>query len=329
MNTFPLKPMSAWYRRALLGIALSSLALSACATSQPIAGAKLAEREMNRQTLKLELETGKPEVVIGEPVYLTARLRNTGSAPVRVASYLELEGEAIQVKITREGGKTVPFVPLAIDDVDDPGQELPPGEAAAVVLSVFFGGRGWSFPEAGTYQITAVYQDFRSRSAPIESNPVTLQVRQDEASFFLTQGPASHETGKFLLWQSGDHLRRAQAQFQELLERYPESVLTDPVRLALGVSLSRSFKDYSIDRLRPPQFERALEYLRRVRPENLPPYLRLQKQLVEARCLVRLNRREEAEAVIAKARRQVLEQPELRQLYESEARLEPALPPLK
>lgn len=329
MKILSLKLTSDLYRRGLLVIALCSLALSACATAQAGATPKRAEREMIQQTLKLELEIGKPEVVIGEPVYLTARLRNMGSAPVRVASYLELEGEAIQVRITRQGGQAVPFVPLAIDDVDDPGKELPPGEAAAVVLSIFFGGRGWSFPEAGTYQIMAIYQDFRNRSKPIESNPVTLRVAQDEASSFLIQGPAGLETGKFLLWQSGDHLRRAQAQLQELLERYPRSALVDPVRLALGVSLSRSFKDYSIDRLRPPQFERALEHLRRVRPENLPPYLQLQKQLVEARCLVRLNRREEAERTIATVRKRVLEKPEFRKLYEAEARLEPALPPLQ
>lgn len=324
-----MKSLSQDLRLWLLATTLCALVLAGCG-AQPPARTAIDQQPGSEVSLTLELEVGKQDVVVGEPVYLTARLRNAGTAPVRIASYLNPKGEAIRVRIQRQGSAPVPFVPMAIDDVNDRGQELAPGAAATVVFPVFYGGRGWSFQEPGTYELVAIYQDLKNRgSKPVESHPVTLRVQQDEASLFLTQGDAGREAGKFLVWQEGDHLRRAQAHLQDLLVRFPSSVLTDAVRLAFGVSLSRNFADYSIDRLRPPQFEEALEYLEKIRTENLPPYLQVQKQLVEARSLIGVNRREEADRALASVRERVTKLPELRRLYESESRREPALPPLQ
>jgi hypothetical protein len=73
-------------------------------------------------------------------------------------------------------------------------------------------------------------------------------------------------------------------RLQRLLERYPDSVLANYVRLAKGRNLSRNFRDFTRDRIRPPQCDEALDHLNAVDVEVLPRYQQILHAISESRC---------------------------------------------
>ena len=135
----------------------------------------------------------------------------------------------------------------------------------------------------------------------------------DPAGQLLMAGAEGAQAGKFLTWLGGDHLLQGTSRLQEIVVRHPDSVLADYAKLALGRSLSREFTNFAIDRVRPPEYGRALAYLADVRADRLPPYLRIIHALEQARCLIRTGRLAEGRVWIAEGRRLTAGQPKWRQ----------------
>ncbi|WP_447978401.1 hypothetical protein [Candidatus Nitrospira bockiana] len=252
--------------------------------------------------LKLVLTTDKPQVLLGEPVYVTVQLLNTGASPVEVFQNLDPEVGALQVDVTGPQG-AFGYVPYAIADSEIRLEPLAPRAEVSAVVPIFYGGRGWTFTQPGDYTIQAVYTNPVRRSMPVRSNPLSITVQRHAAGEFLMKGEAGEEAGKFLLWQQGDHLRKGLRRLTDLIEQYPDSPLGDYARLALGLNLSRSFKDYSIGQVRKPDYEVANRYLQKVEPARLPASLQIETHLAHARSLLQLGRGEEARRLVDDARR--------------------------
>ncbi len=265
----------------------------------------MAEKMVNSpsSSLKLILETDKPKLVLGEPVYVVVQLRNTEQQPIRVFQDLDPEVGAIQFEIKGPKG-TFGFVPYSIADVDVGQEELSPNSEVSGVFPIFYGGRGWTFKEPGTYSISAIYRDPTKKDAPpIRAQPLIINVIQEDGSgLFLMTGNGGHQAGKFLLWHQGDHLRKGIRRFEDLLEKYPNSVLGDYGRLALGRNLSRPFKDYSIGHVRKPNYKAANRYLENVRQERLPRNLQIEKYLAQARISLNLGMKEQVQEFLGDAR---------------------------
>ena len=265
--------------------------------------------------LRLTLELGEAEVVLGEPVYATVTLRNVGSGPVSILPDLSLESGFVQIEVGPPDGKPFPFVPLAIDDVEVARLELAPGAAITGISEVFFGGRGWTFDRPGSYSLTASYEVPGVRR--LSSEPAVLSVAESDGAgrALLSADPETvRQAGKFLVWQQGDHLRRALLRLEGLVERYPESEVADHVRLAMGVNLSRSFYDYTAGGVRPARPEEALQLLDAVRETSLPGIQRLRLHLARNRCHAALGRKDEADAALDAARKLTTDRPALETL---------------
>jgi hypothetical protein len=280
-----------------------------------------------QRQLTLSLESAKAEYALGEPLYLTARLRNAASTAVKLPKQLNPKYGNLSVQVLGPGGRRIGFFPLSALDDDAPPEDLAPGAELSEVFSVFFGSQGWTFSQPGEYQVRAAYRSpVQGQGEPVYSNSLKLTVTTGDGSgdFLVNSGEASRQAGKFLVWQSGDHLRKGIAHLESLLERFPESVLADYVRLAFGRNLSQPFQDYSAGRVRPPNCPAALEHLRRVRDAQLPPYLRIHKNLSHASCLVRLNEKRAARALLAETRKAIDSNTAFRPLLERFARIERA-----
>jgi hypothetical protein len=286
----------------------------------------LASEAQRPLTLAIEIE--KTSYVLGEPVYLTARLRNSGSSAVRVPIALNPTQGYLHVQVTDPQERRRAVVPLAVLDDDSSPAELAAGSEVAEVFPIFFGARGWTFSQPGKYAIEAMYRAPGKEQPPlVRSNTVNITVEKGDGAgeLLINSGAASQDAGKFLFWQSGDHLRRGLALLEDVMNRYPESILVDYVRAALGHNLSRAFQDYEAGRVRPPNCMAAVEQMRRVTPTRLPTYLQVRNRLSEASCLVTMGQGKQAKPLLAEARKIIEGNPAFHTLLERLGRIERAV----
>src|SRR5262245_54478671 len=203
--------LARWYQHRMHAMTrpASSIKVAAFAAVSLLASAFTGAQD-RPATLRLAVEPSKADIVLGEPAYVTLTLTNTGSQPAKIQPDLNLESGFAHVRIAPAEGKAFTFVPLAIDDVAIAVRDLAPGASITAVNEIFFGGMGWSFRGPGNYEITAT---FRSPGvAQVTSDRVTVRVAEGDGAgrFLFNTEPATQlEAGKFLVWQQGDHLRRA------------------------------------------------------------------------------------------------------------------------
>jgi hypothetical protein len=269
----------------------------------------LAQEHPAGASLELTLEVEKTRLALGEPVYVTVRLRNTGATPVEAPKVLDPQTGVVQIEVARTSRPRLVFLPLFYADTIDALKRLSPGEEVAAVFPIFYGGQGWTFREPGTYRTVAI----------------EITEGNGAVDFLMRDSPAGDEAGKFLLWQRGDHLRDGIADLQNLIDTFPNSPVSEYALLALGRNLSRGFRNYSIGRVRPPDCAAALDYLERVRTERLPTFLQIQNNLDQARCLMRLDQPVPARALVDRAEQLGGDRAEFRLLFQQALRLEPAL----
>lgn len=277
-------------------------------------GEVLGQSENPAQTLKLTLETEKDSLVLGEPVYLIVKLKNIGSKPARIDKNIRPEDGLLKLFMTPPDTKAFGFVPLFIIDHSDTLEFLEQDSLIAEVIPVFYGARGWTFQNAGSYTAKATYQS-RTQREIVMSNLIKIEVLKgnDEAGDFLFDNKKkSHEAGKFLLWQSGDHLRKGIAHLKELKNNFPNSPINDYIFLALGRSFGSSFKDYAAGKVRLPDDSTAIDNLSQVKEDRLPTFSIIQKKLAEAKSYIRLDDKNKAWKRLECARRLIGQRPEFR-----------------
>lgn len=245
--------------------------------------------------LRLALRTEKPEYEIGEPVYAIIVLTNDSQRARRVFGRLRPEDEAVAIRIVGGSGEDRLFRPLGYSDNDySAWVDLGPGEQVGATAPIFFGSDGWTFTEEGRYQLTATYTTTGDGSRQqVRSGPFTLSIAAGEefvgegdgAGALLTAGDsASLEAGKFLTWQSGDHLVAGRQLLNDVLSRWPESRVASHAAFALGRSWSEPFMDYRSNEVRPPNCQRARALLESVDRDVLGKQARTLVEIALARC---------------------------------------------
>lgn len=295
-----------------------------------LAAALPAAAQAPASALKLTLDIGKPQVEVGEPVYATLTLTNTSkrSQPAFPDLYPEVGVGAVAVSYQ---GRSALYVPIGVDDVETQVSELAPGQSVSATFAIFYGAAGWTFPAPGSYQLTGHYRHpSLGETQELRSAPVTLNVASGgPAGSLLTEdSKAGDEAGLYMLWEGGDHLRRGIAQLEMLIERYPEQIQADYARLALGLSLSRGFRDYSIGKVRPPDYQRSRALLSRLGRAPLQPFSALQLNLALARIGLALDDAQAAQASADRASGIVQERPAFADRLDLAIEVEPRLGPL-
>lgn len=276
--------------------------------------------------VRIVVESERASYTLGEPVYLTARLRNEGTAPIRVLGLLNPSDGLLVITITGPRAERAGFVPLSVRDTDAQPTTIPPGGQSAKSFPVFFGGSGWVFRSPGTYSAKATFtiNDGSGRPREIQSDSLSIRVGDQPAEIagvLMSNTAASRQAGQFMVWSGGDHLAEGQALLATLPNRFTTSPVVDHVRLALGRSLMRPFRDYTRGTVRPAAYDRAVVELEQVRDDVLPSYLRVQKQLALANAYRNLGREADATRTMGAARALIAERPELAEFQEQLARL--------
>jgi hypothetical protein len=227
--------------------------------------------------------------VVGEPVYVAVRLHNAGDRSERVVDSLLPEDGGVDFIITKPDGLAIPFLPYGETDRDTESfTSLAPGETVGNMVPIFFGGNGWTFREPGTYRLVASFQLATGKGQVRESRsvPATIEIAPspEGSSLVSDHAPESNEVGKFLLWQSGDHLEQGQAKLHHLLDRAPDSQLASYAHFALGRSRSEPFMDYRRNTVRAPDCAAALAHFAKVNDVHVTDYVRVQIAIAKGRC---------------------------------------------
>ena len=271
------------------------LALGVAVIGAPRSGAQPPE-PLPAALLQLTLALDQEVYVPGEPVVAYLAITNSGDRPVAVESCLDPELAPVHYLVTGPAGKEERFAPLMMADAIIPRLELGPGESVYGDALLHYGAAGWTFAEAGTYQVRAAYRGRR-----FVSDPVTLEVSEPSSSLETEHGRlvlGEPEVGRFMIFEEGDHLKEARAVLGELSESEESSVHRRYAAYMLGTALSKSFADFGVGRLRPADRPRANRYLESVRDELPSFYFTAKAYLLLALNHSRLGEEETAGEVV-------------------------------
>ncbi|HMS82553.1 MAG TPA: hypothetical protein PKD12_02755 [Nitrospira sp.] len=311
----------------LILVVLVALAVSGCTTSAggrwPAKGvvspsdAPSAATIVQDDKLVISVIPERSHYLVGEPVYVAVRLRNSGDRTERVIESLHPEDGGVDLVITGPDGRAVPFVPYGETDRDtESNTSLSPGQTIGNMVPIFFGGNGWTFRKPGTYRIVAYFQFAAEKGKVRESKsaPATIEIVPSSQSTALVDDaePVSQEVGKFLLWQAGDHLEKGLERLRALLDREPDSPLASYARFALGRSLSEPFMDYRKKTVRTPDCAVAQGYFSRVNDQHVTDYVRVQIAIAKGRCAAFEKDRKSAIPYFATAQDIMVNRPEYR-----------------
>ncbi len=318
--------------RSMKKVSLFSISLLLCTGSLLFSGAAWGEPEYSPGRidphLELSLSTEKDRVLLGEPVYLLVQLRNTGPVPIEVDPVLAPQVGNLKLEIASTNQPPFRFSPRFYTDVTAPRLTLAPNASLRAIVPIFFGSPAWTFQRPGDYRLTASYHDAKQRNAPAlkaQTHPLAVSEEDGAGRFLLEDGEESVQAGKLLLWRQGDHLQKGAAKLKALADKFPESPLADFANLALASNLAQPFRDYSRGQVRQPDYQTALRHLEKIRPGNLPSYLRVQKNLDQARCLLNTGQTGAVKTLVEKALKLSGGGMEYQPLLDKALRLEPRL----
>jgi len=229
--------------------------------------------------LSLTLSSHKSSFALGEPIIVDVELKCLGGT-ARVLGELDPKYHTLIFFVRGPAGGEEAFIPLVLAEALGTETTLGPGESLKESAKLFFGGRGWTFPSPGNYQIRAVFEGVIGAPGPLSSNVLALEVRapantaeQEQARLIM-----GREQGKFLIYEGGDHLTQGIQALRALVSRYPRSPHAAYANFALGMAYSKPFKNFKTGVLRPANPVLARNYLNKVRVGLIAPSLRMRLQ---------------------------------------------------
>lgn len=132
----------------------------------------------------------------------------------------------------------------------------------------------------------------------------------------------AEETGKFLTWQSGDHLEKGISRLQGLAQENSDSALASYIFAAFAHQFGEPFANYIKGEVRPLNCDIAMTYLRLVNENDITEYIHLQNAVVSTHCMLLNNEWEAAEMELGIARELAGGLPEYRDIMRRVARFE-------
>lgn len=255
---------------------------------------------LQTETMALNVSTAQSDYLLGEPVYISLTLKNTDQRIQKVVGSLDPIDGAISIRISNKSTSDQVFVPLLVTD-NDIGifNDLEPQAMIGSIVPIFFGTSGWTFKNVGEYDIMAVYHtpDTEGNILEVRSQALSININPSTIGEKLIVGDVAEaaETGRFLTWQSGDHLEKGISRLERLIKENPDSVLASYIYAAFAHSFGEPFANYIKGEVRPLNCDLALEYLGLVNEELITEYIRLKNSIVLTHCMLLNNNWEAAE----------------------------------
>jgi hypothetical protein len=215
-----------------------------------------------QNNIEFKLKMGKEEYLPGQPAIAYLSLINNSNQSISLINLFDPKYDFVKF-VVEQNGNVTQFIPYSIVDAVPKPMKLDPGKSIHGHAKIFYGGNGYTFPDPGTYKIKAVYHGLVYPSKVIESNTKEVKIRapqnmEEEEQVNLIKG---QEQALFLLFEGGDHLVNGIKNITELAEKYPNTVLGAYANAALGIHLSKDFKDLVRNKIRKSNLESANKFL--------------------------------------------------------------------
>jgi hypothetical protein len=263
--------------------------------------------------LDLEVRAASPDVVLGDPVFLTLGLHNDSSAARRVFSSLAPEYGMLSLEIKQPSGKEfVSFAPILIRETQGfPSTDLAAGGSIHVTTQVSYDTNGWVFQKPGDYELRAnllvpdgAASDQQQDFARVSSRVTTIRVAEPrtDAERLAQRAFTGQEQGMFLALQGSDHLSQAFNDLSKLVAKAPASRQTAIARLLLVNALVHPTLDLRTGVRPPPRVREAQALLSGMGSgQGLPALLAFKTYNDLADALLRSGRSHEAYTIRSEA----------------------------
>lgn len=218
--------------------------------------------------ISLEVSLDIKKALPGEMIFLNLKLTNEGDETAEVVPNLDPKHELVRVYTQVGTNEPVAFIPFGSAEIGGL-VALSPSESRGDTVPIYYGGHGWTFSEPEQYTIFA---DYLGIDGLVRSNTITLIVREPETEAEMEQVHLmlGDEQGQFLIMGGGDFLTEGIGKLQALVDNFPDSRMAVYANYALGVNLSRPFRNYEEMRLRPVEHNAALAHLEIPRQHESP-----------------------------------------------------------
>jgi hypothetical protein len=153
---------------------------------------------------------GKKEYLPGQPSIAYLKLTNQGSCPVSIVDRLDPRYDMVKFYIKKDGKEKEDLcVPYSYIEFILQEKTLNPGESMHACAKIFYGSKGYSFPEPGTYKVRASYHGItHGLGEIINSNTIDVIIRlpkgkDEEEQVKLIKGD---QQALFFPFEGGDKL---------------------------------------------------------------------------------------------------------------------------
>jgi len=213
---------------------------------------------------RLEINTHRPNYVLGEPVILELALSVTDRRGKVAHPHLHPKASMTSLAICKPNGDVIAYEPYIDHLMDSQPRFLADGEVIEESAYIGYGAGGLYFDRPGTYKLRAIYQ--APDGSQVFSNVAEFRVRHP-----VTQGEEDladlligDEQGAlfYLLGSDSPALASGNRAFDTVLEKHAKSPLADYVQAAKGVNAARTF--VTVDaatpeeaNIRPPELSTA------------------------------------------------------------------------
>ena len=269
----------------------------------------------------------KQSVELGEPIYLALHVTNMRQEPVEIIGSLHPGEGLIEIYSIGAKGEKRLLPPLSASDVGG-SMTLAPKQTIGEVFPIFFGANGWNFKEAGEYRIFAQLQvPTKEGFSTSSSEPVVIKVESSKAgqALFSVEDLSSIESGKFLLWRSGDHLEAGINYLTTLSKQHPNSALSSYIAAARVQSYSEPFANYILREVRAPSCSQANSLRKTIKRNVLTENLLIEDYISQAKCHAESQSWSEAKEALDAGSQLSSDRPEFRAYSQSIAEMQKRL----
>jgi len=248
-------------KRTIITLALINILLIIPALS-------LAQKD---KLIEFTLSTDKMNYVLGEPVIITATIRNIHADSVKIIPHFRPRFGLTKYKISKNNNKDINLTPIFYIDADFNAVSLNSGDSVSQFVPIFAYSEGPVFTEPGTYKISAEYLGIQNTN----SLEIFIEPPQTEEERMASNYMLEPEVTLFMFVRGAKTLTKAQRLLAEITEKFQGTRLYPYANATMGMYYSQfaqTSKDKNQTKL---ELNKAINHLTSSLESDITPYYKI------------------------------------------------------